>query len=369
MKNLLAILLISGILFSCSNTPNNENNFTINATINSEDITGTAVLLKREAGEWITLDSSMVENKAFSFAGKIDMPEVFYINFKGQRGYAPVFAEAADIVVKIDMGNISNPEVTGSETHTIYKSYTDESDAYDRQLEDMWTQIKENQEAGNEEEAIKLKEQFDQIDAEKSDFVLQFAKENNSSVASAYIVLRNVYNYDETDLEPVVNAFDPSISTSSYVKTLSDRVETMKRTAVGQPAVDFTMVDPEGTPVALSSLYGSYLLVDFWASWCGPCRRENPNVVNAFNKYHEKGFDILGVSFDKDKEKWLKAVEDDKLTWSHVSDLKGWDNAAGKLYAISSIPANILLDPEGKIIAKNLREEDLHNKLAELLGE
>jgi len=368
MKNLLTILLISGILFSCNNAPENKNSFTINATVN-DDITGMAYLYKRDGGKWKTLDSSMVQNKAFSFDGNIDIPEVYYINFKGQRGYAPIFIEPADINVNINMSDIGNPEVTGSGTHAVYKLYTDQNNAYDLQMEEMWSKIKESQNSGNEEEAAALKEQFDQLDAEKNDFVLQFAKENNSSVASAYIVLRNVYYYDETDLEPVVNAFDPSISESSYVKTLSDRVETMKRTAVGQPAVDFTMVDPEGNPLTLSSLYGKYLLVDFWASWCGPCRRENPNVVNAFNKYHEKGFDILGVSFDKDKEKWLKAVEDDKLTWNHVSDLKGWDNAAGKLYAISSIPANILLDPEGKIIAKNLREEDLHNKLGELLGE
>jgi thiol-disulfide isomerase/thioredoxin len=110
------------------------------------------------------------------------------------------------------------------------------------------------------------------------------------------------------------------------------------------------------------------LVVDFWAAWCGPCRAENPNVVKAWQKYKDKGFDVLGVSFDTDRNKWIKAIKDDRLTWTHVSDLKGWGNEAGKLYGINSIPANVLLDKDQKIIASGLRGEDLHKKLEELLG-
>lgn len=137
----------------------------------------------------------------------------------------------------------------------------------------------------------------------------------------------------------------------------------------GNEAPDFTMDDPDGNPVSLSSFKGKVLLVDFWASWCGPCRRENPNVVRLYNKYHEKGFDILGVSLDRGRDPWLKAIDTDGLVWHHVSDLKGWSNSAAQLYGVSSIPHTVLLDKEGRIIARNLRGETLEAKLRELFGE
>ena len=137
----------------------------------------------------------------------------------------------------------------------------------------------------------------------------------------------------------------------------------------GAEAPDFTMNTPEDQPLSLKDLRGKVLLIDFWASWCGPCRRENPNVVKAYNKYHEKGFDVLGVSLDKDKKRWLDAIEKDGLIWHHVSDLKGWANAAAQLYGVRSIPHTVLLDKDGKIIARNLRGAALEQKLAEIFGE
>ena len=152
-------------------------------------------------------------------------------------------------------------------------------------------------------------------------------------------------------------------------KSLKENIEIAKKTGVGKIAMDFTQDDTLGKPVSLSSLRGRYLLVDFWASWCGPCRAENPNLVKVFHKYKDKGFHILGVSLDRpgQKEKWMKAIHDDGLEWTQVSDLQFWNNAVAKQYGIQAIPQNLLLDPEGKIIAKNIRGEELEQKVSEVV--
>ena len=175
-------------------------------------------------------------------------------------------------------------------------------------------------------------------------------------------------NIDE--IEPLFNQLSATVKAWPSALQFKERMDIAKRTSIGQMAADFTQADTLGNPVSLSSLRGKYLLVDFWASWCGPCRAENPNVVNAFNKYKDKGFSVLGVSLDRPgaKAAWLKAIHDDKLAWTHVSDLQFWNNAVAQLYGIQSIPQNLLLDPTGRIIGKNLRGQDLHNKLEEVLG-
>jgi peroxiredoxin len=170
--------------------------------------------------------------------------------------------------------------------------------------------------------------------------------------------------------EAEFNKFSAAVKASDLGKSIATTIDAAKKTGVGQMAMDFTQNDVNDKPVKLSDFRGKYVLLDFWASWCGPCRGENPNVVKAYNAYKDKNFTVLGVSLDNPgkKEDWLKAIEKDGLTWTHVSDLKGWENAASKMYGVRGIPANYLIDPTGKIIAKNVRGEELQKKLAEILG-
>jgi len=163
----------------------------------------------------------------------------------------------------------------------------------------------------------------------------------------------------------------PQLKNTEIGKSIVVLLASSAKTKIGEPAPEFTQTNPEGKAVKLSDFKGKYVLIDFWASWCGPCREENPNVVTAYNKYKDKGFTVLGVSLDNPgkKEAWMKAIADDKLTWTQVSDLKGWDNIVALQYGVRSVPANFLIDPTGKIIAKDLRNEALNSKLAELFNE
>jgi len=211
-----------------------------------------------------------------------------------------------------------------------------------------------------------LEAEYEVLDARMQGMQEEFVASHPASFISPFIIRNMSYGMEAAEMEELLSGLDASLSESLILKELWERVEVLKSVAIGQLAPEFTMNDPQGVPLALSSLRGNVLLVDFWAAWCGPCRRENPNVVEAYNRFRDKGFDILGVSLDDNKEDWLKAIEDDLLTWNHVSDLQGWSNAAAVQYGIQGIPANLLLDKEGRIIDKDLRGEDLQTRLAEI---
>jgi thiol-disulfide isomerase/thioredoxin len=196
----------------------------------------------------------------------------------------------------------------------------------------------------------------------------QFVKENPSSPVSLYLTQEALGNeMDAAKADPLFALLSPAIQNSEKGKELKQQIEIGKRSMVGVAAADFSQPDANGKPIALSSFKGKYVLVDFWASWCGPCRSESPNLVKAYEKYKSKNFEIFGVSLDQSKDKWLKAIKDDKYTWPQAGDMKGWENAASQQYGILGIPFNMLLDPNGVVIARNLRGEALEKKLEEIL--
>lgn len=214
-----------------------------------------------------------------------------------------------------------------------------------------------------------LQKSIGNLDAEQESDLWHFVRTHPNSPVSIYILQHDRENYPDYDkLAPYFDALSPELKNTTFGKQYAAMLASLQRTRLGIQAPDFTLEDPNGKKVSMSSFRGKYLLVDFWASWCEPCREENPSVVSAYNQFNGKNFTVLGVSLDKTKDAWLKAIMDDNLAWTQVSDLKFWDNAAAQLYAVKAIPQNFLLDPQGHIIAKNLFGKQLTEKLKKLFN-
>src|SRR5690606_6216822 len=206
---------------------------------------------------------------------------------------------------------------------------------------------------------------------EQKQIDFSYIKDHPSSVVSLDLLYPYVGSEPVQEvIEPAFNGLSAALKNSDKGKAIADQLSTLKRVDIGAIAPDFSQPDTAGNAIALSSLRGKYVLIDFWASWCAPCRQENPNVVAAYQAFKGKNFTVFGVSLDRPgaKDAWIKAIHDDGLQdWPHVSELKWWQSSVVEQYAIQGIPANFLLDPEGRIIARNLRGEELHEKLKELL--
>lgn len=364
MRNLSITLFAVILMASCTKAPKNA--FLISGTLDSV-FNGTVYLQKRVDAPLVTIDSAQFSGGKFTIKGTIDYPQVYYLTIPSTKSSVPFFIEPAEIIVNINTKIINKTKITGSKSQAQYDAYLDMLDQFNARMKESYQMYNTAEQIGDQEKVHYYDSLIMVLDEQRSQYSKNYVLENPGSFISPYIVYRNSYTYEMEELEKALSTFDTSLSHSIYTEWLSDYLATLKRTSVGQMYLPFAMKDSAGVNISVAELVGAKcLMVDFWASWCSPCRAENPNLVRLFNKYHDKGFDIIGVSFDSGRDNWLKAISDDSLTWTHVSDLQGWENKVGKLYGVRSIPANVLLDSTGLIIAKNLYGEDLTKKLEEL---
>ncbi|MFA7583140.1 MAG: TlpA disulfide reductase family protein [Proteiniphilum sp.] len=327
MKKYLLFLVTAFVAFSC----NDKNN--LNVTGHTEGVeSGTVYLQKFRNKFFFVIDSAEIVNGQFSFSKNVELPEIYGLSLDTLKGSFLVFFDENPATVALDSSrNYRNSKITGSELHDLYAAY---------------------------------KEQ-------RSVAIDSFIQQHPASLVSAYALYRDFsYRLSPDEIRYNIQLLDSSLWNTPYVQQLEELIPTLEEVAVGNPAPDFRVNNSEGTAVNFSDHIGKnkYLFLDFWASWCGPCRRENPNIVSAYQKYKDKGFDIFAVSLDRDRESWLAAIEKDSLTWTQVSDLQLWDSGPAKLYGVRAIPANFLIDEHGIIVAKNLKGEDLHKTLEELLN-
>ena len=363
MRNFITILVFAFAVFSCQSA---KNEFSIKGSITGVE-TGKVYLQKIVDGKPKSIDSTDIASGKFSFKGKMEMPDLRLLRLNGQDYFAQFFLDNASITVKANKDSLRSTKIIGSPTQDIFQIYINELEKLNKDVVALKGKYQNAMTTGNTTEAEKAKIDYQAMIDNNKVFTKNFVKEHSNSVVSAFIALGKLANQvDINELDSITSKFSPEISKSEYVVKLKEFIQEQKKTDIGAVAPDFTMNDPDGKPIKLSSLHGKVVLVDFWASWCGPCRQENPNVVKLYGQFHPKGFEIIGVSLDRNKEEWLKAIKADNLSWIHVSDLQFWQNTAARLYAVNSIPQSFLLDKDGKIIGKGLRGEQLAKKLAEL---
>jgi peroxiredoxin len=340
---------------------------------------GKALLLfVTDNNQFDTVATATITNGAFTLSSATPVQDVAIagIMIEGARSAIyPIFIENAKYTVRIGKNPVyqenkwkeagtASSVTGGGPVQQVYNLYFDLEQA--TRIRGFELQVAF---ASTEDTAVKdsLRNLMTKLQPEAREKEQALIKAHPDAYATAYVVYGKTATADVEMSQELYDQLSANMKASKYGKLIEERIQKLQATAIGQIAPDFTLPTPDGGTISLHGIEAKIKLIDFWASWCGPCRHENPNVVKAYNKYHSKGLEIIGVSLDNDRDAWLKAIEDDKLTWKHGSDLKGWQAAPADLYGVRSIPQTFLLDADNRIIAKNLRGEALEAKLAELL--
>jgi len=331
-------------------------------------------LFRYEGQKQVTIDSTTMKEGHFTVGTKVDKPEMLYLSVSGIPSDLPLIMEKGkDIKVDLNAQHIRNSSVLSSGMNKVLYDYLDDLKMFSDKQEKLGKLYQFAQQKGSEKDKTNIYNQYLKVNDDRLEFDYKFIEKNKDNLVGA-IVFEKVAFDQKTEpnfnkLKKLYDGMSEEIKKLDNVKNAFKIVKGKAVTSIGSKAPDFEATTPEGGKLSLKDVMGKVTVIDFWASWCRPCRGENPFVVEIYKKYHKKGLNIIGVSLDKNKDAWLKAIADDKLEWNHVSFLKHWQDPIARQYNVRSIPQTFILDKNGVIRAKNLRRNQLEEKIKELLEE
>lgn len=386
MKKIFFLLTASAAIISCSKVKDGE--FLITGTAKGIENGKTIILQGQDPTTMavLPLDTVKVENGKFEIKGKVTEPAFHTLIIQDLQGPIPFILETGEIKIEVDKDSIHKSKISGTYSNDEYVKFNEDVTKVQKRLIDFQkknTQAMQTAQQKQDTAVINglMKEYMaiqTDVQAESKKKYTAYAETHPKSFISVLIVqsLINDPSSDFKKTEGLYNSLDESLKNTKPGKAIKEKIGQMKLPAVGASAPpvgsakwrsDFSAPNPEGKTVSLKESLGKVTIVDFWASWCGPCRKENPNVVAIYKELHSKGLNIIGVSLDKEASAWKEAIAKDNLTWTHVSNLKFWDEPIAKQYGVESIPATFILDSSGKIVAQDLRGPELRAKVLELL--
>lgn len=391
MKKLFLLLSASAVLFSCSKVGKDE--YIITGIAKGIENGKTVILQTQDpngmGGGLINIDTVKVENGKFEIKGKVTEPSFYVLQLESVNDKIPFILEQGEINIEVNKDSIQKSKISGTYNNDEYVKFNEEMKVVQKKLIDFQSanMLKMNQAQQTKDTATinSLMNEYQKIQEEvgtssKAKYIA-YSESHPKSFISALIIQSMLQDpsADVKQAEKIYNGFDEELKNTKPGKAIKERLTAVNSSVPGAPGAaptpgaanwraDFSAPNPQGKVISLKESLGKVTIVDFWASWCGPCRQENPNVVAMYNELHSKGLNIIGVSLDKDAAKWKEAIAKDKLTWNHVSNLKGWEEPIAAQYKVDAIPATFILDASGKIVARNLRGAELKAKIIELLA-
>lgn len=320
----------------------------------------------------VPVDTAVVQNEEFTLdLPKSDKQTINMLQLENQQGNLIFIGENAPLSFEIYKDSLRASQVEGGKHNELLKKYTNHIEDLGKEFNNLRNQFRAAENTQNPQVIADFRQKQQEVQDQSTEFRKELVKNNPGSLVSVMALsdMMNMRSLSNSETREMFNNLEPEIRNSMIGQQISSFLEKTSATEIGAKAPAFSGPTPEGEELALKDGLGKITLVDFWASWCKPCRIENPNIVRVYNKYHDKGLNIIGVSLDRSKDKWLEAIEADGLTWQHISHLQYWNDPIAKKYNVRSIPKAFLLDENGVIIATDLRGQALENKVAELLSE